>query len=68
MCVVYTSVPSLNVPPVQALTSLSVYLQYLAQRKYSKTLLMEGLIDHYLLEELVERRKVHEEEIAELSK
>lgn len=41
--------------------------EYLAQRKYSKTLLMEGLIDHYLLEELVERRKVHEEEIAELS-
>ncbi|MBN3278150.1 LONF3 protein, partial [Polyodon spathula] len=41
--------------------------EYLAQRKYSKTPLLEGLIDNYLLEELVERRKVHEEEIAELS-
>lgn len=37
-------------------------------RKYCKTVLMEELIAKYLPEELTERRKVYEEEIAELSK
>ncbi|XP_015206833.1 LON peptidase N-terminal domain and RING finger protein 3 [Lepisosteus oculatus] len=41
--------------------------EYLAQRQYSKTTLMEDLIATYLPEELVERRKVYEEEMAELS-
>ncbi|XP_052669146.1 LON peptidase N-terminal domain and RING finger protein 3 isoform X2 [Harpia harpyja] len=39
----------------------------LAMRKYCKTVLMEELIARYLPEELTERRKVYEEEIAELS-
>ncbi|OXB72054.1 UNVERIFIED_CONTAM: hypothetical protein H355_010656 [Colinus virginianus] len=39
----------------------------LAMRKYSKTVLMEELIARYLPEELTERRKIYEEEIAELS-
>ncbi|XP_015716263.1 LON peptidase N-terminal domain and RING finger protein 3 isoform X2 [Coturnix japonica] len=39
----------------------------LAMRKYCKTVLMEELIARYLPEELTERRKIHEEEIAELS-
>ncbi|MBN3300062.1 LONF3 protein, partial [Amia calva] len=41
--------------------------EYLAQRQYSKTVLMEDLIANYLPEELVERRKIYEEEMAELS-
>ncbi|XP_064933879.1 LON peptidase N-terminal domain and RING finger protein 3 isoform X4 [Columba livia] len=40
----------------------------LAMRKYCKTVLMEELIARYLPEELTERRKIYEEEIAELSK
>ncbi|XP_043348083.1 LON peptidase N-terminal domain and RING finger protein 3 isoform X2 [Dermochelys coriacea] len=39
----------------------------LALRKYCKTVLMEELIAKYLPEELTERRKIYEEEIAELS-
>ncbi|XP_065266535.1 LON peptidase N-terminal domain and RING finger protein 3 [Emys orbicularis] len=39
----------------------------LALRKYCKTVLMEALIAKYLPEELTERRKIYEEEIAELS-
>ncbi|XP_052529317.1 LON peptidase N-terminal domain and RING finger protein 3 isoform X2 [Tympanuchus pallidicinctus] len=39
----------------------------LAMRKYCKTVLMEELIARYLPEELTERRKIYEEEIAELS-
>ncbi|KGL73808.1 LON peptidase N-terminal domain and RING finger protein 3, partial [Tinamus guttatus] len=39
----------------------------LAMRKYCKTVLMEELIAKYLPEELTERRKIYEEEIAELS-
>ncbi|XP_053932067.1 LON peptidase N-terminal domain and RING finger protein 3 isoform X2 [Cuculus canorus] len=39
----------------------------LALRKYCKTVLMEELIARYLPEELTERRKIYEEEIAELS-
>ncbi|XP_032993733.1 LON peptidase N-terminal domain and RING finger protein 3 [Lacerta agilis] len=39
----------------------------LATRKHCKTVLMEDLIAKYLPEELIERRKLHEEEIAELS-
>ncbi|XP_034637100.1 LON peptidase N-terminal domain and RING finger protein 3 isoform X2 [Trachemys scripta elegans] len=42
--------------------------QCLALRKYCKTVLMEELIAKYLPEELTERRKIYEEEIAELSK
>ncbi|KAJ8338590.1 hypothetical protein SKAU_G00375560 [Synaphobranchus kaupii] len=41
--------------------------KYLAQRRYCKTFLMEDLIAKYLPDELVDRQKVHEEEIAELS-
>ncbi|XP_056347084.1 LON peptidase N-terminal domain and RING finger protein 3 isoform X2 [Oenanthe melanoleuca] len=39
----------------------------LAMRKFCKTVLMEELIARYLPEELTERRKIYEEEIAELS-
>ncbi|XP_061104317.1 LON peptidase N-terminal domain and RING finger protein 3-like isoform X2 [Conger conger] len=41
--------------------------EYLAQRQYSKTILMENLIAKYLPEELAERRINNDEEIAELS-
>ncbi|KAG5843612.1 LON peptidase N-terminal domain and RING finger protein 3-like [Anguilla anguilla] len=41
--------------------------EYLAQRRYSKTLLMENLIANYLPEELAERQIIDKEEIAELS-
>lgn len=43
-------------------------MQCLAMRKHCKTVLMEELIAKYLPEELLERRKLYEEEIAELSK
>lgn len=43
-------------------------LQYLATRGYSKTLLMEEVLQRFLAEELAERKKIHEEEIKELSK
>lgn len=43
-------------------------LQYLATRGYSKTLLMEEVLQRYLAEELAERKKIHEEEMKELSK
>ncbi|XP_054852792.1 LON peptidase N-terminal domain and RING finger protein 3 isoform X2 [Eublepharis macularius] len=39
----------------------------LAMRRHCKTVLMEELIAKYLPDELTERRKLHEEEIAELS-
>ncbi|XP_077165047.1 LON peptidase N-terminal domain and RING finger protein 3 isoform X2 [Paroedura picta] len=39
----------------------------LATRKHCKNMLMEELIAKYLPDELTERRKLHEEEIAELS-
>lgn len=42
--------------------------QYLVQRQYCKTVLMENLISKYLPCELMERQKIHEEEMAELSK
>ncbi|XP_031680146.1 LON peptidase N-terminal domain and RING finger protein 2 isoform X2 [Oncorhynchus kisutch] len=41
--------------------------EYLATRGYHKTLLMEEVLQRYLSEELAERSKVHQEEIAELS-
>ncbi|XP_036404071.1 LON peptidase N-terminal domain and RING finger protein 3-like [Megalops cyprinoides] len=41
--------------------------EYLAQRRYCKTFLMEDLIAIYLPDELVDRQKMNEEEIAELS-
>ncbi|KAG8451872.1 hypothetical protein GDO86_003899 [Hymenochirus boettgeri] len=41
--------------------------QYLAYRAYKKTFLTEELIIKYLPEELVERKKLHDEEIKELS-
>ncbi|XP_029596532.1 LON peptidase N-terminal domain and RING finger protein 2 [Salmo trutta] len=41
--------------------------EYLATRGYHKTLLMEEVLQRYLSEELAERRKVHQEEMAELS-
>lgn len=43
-------------------------LQYLATRGYSKTLLMEEVLQRYLRDELAERKKIHEEEMKELSK
>ncbi|XP_072513648.1 LON peptidase N-terminal domain and RING finger protein 2 [Salminus brasiliensis] len=41
--------------------------EYLATRGYNKTFLMEEVLQRYLSEELAERRKVHEEEMKELS-
>uniref|UniRef100_A0A4W5MZG4 Si:ch1073-440b2.1 n=1 Tax=Hucho hucho TaxID=62062 RepID=A0A4W5MZG4_9TELE len=41
--------------------------EYLANRGYHKTLLMEEVLQRYLSEELAERSKVHQEEMAELS-
>ncbi|XP_077588680.1 LON peptidase N-terminal domain and RING finger protein 3-like [Stigmatopora nigra] len=41
--------------------------EYLVQRQYSKTTLMENLIARYLPSELMERQKIHNEEMAELS-
>ncbi|XP_077434521.1 LON peptidase N-terminal domain and RING finger protein 3-like isoform X2 [Vanacampus margaritifer] len=41
--------------------------EYLVQRQYCKTTLMENLIARYLPSELMERQKIHNEEMAELS-
>ncbi|KAM4732813.1 LON peptidase N-terminal domain and RING finger protein 3-like [Anableps anableps] len=41
--------------------------EYLVQRQYCKTILMEKLISKYLPSEFTERQKMHEEEMAELS-
>ncbi|XP_057706522.1 LON peptidase N-terminal domain and RING finger protein 3-like isoform X2 [Corythoichthys intestinalis] len=41
--------------------------EYLVQRQYCKTTLMENLIERYLPSELMERQKIHNEEMAELS-
>uniref|UniRef100_A0A8C5W7P0 LON peptidase N-terminal domain and ring finger 2 n=1 Tax=Leptobrachium leishanense TaxID=445787 RepID=A0A8C5W7P0_9ANUR len=41
--------------------------KYLASRAYKKTYLTEDLIKHYLPEDLEERKKLHDEEIQELS-
>ncbi|XP_037636663.1 LON peptidase N-terminal domain and RING finger protein 3-like [Sebastes umbrosus] len=41
--------------------------EYLVQRQYSKTVLMENLISTYLPSELIERQKIHQDEMAELS-
>ncbi|XP_066517577.1 LON peptidase N-terminal domain and RING finger protein 2 [Hoplias malabaricus] len=41
--------------------------EYLAARGYNKTFLMEEVLQRFLSEELEERRKVHEEEMKELS-
>ncbi|XP_054890185.1 LON peptidase N-terminal domain and RING finger protein 3-like [Poeciliopsis prolifica] len=41
--------------------------EYLVQRQYCKTVLMENLISKYLPSEFIERQKIHEEEMAELS-
>ncbi|XP_070692688.1 LON peptidase N-terminal domain and RING finger protein 3-like [Pempheris klunzingeri] len=41
--------------------------EYLVQRQYCKTVLMENLISKYLPSELIERQKIHLEEMAELS-
>lgn len=41
--------------------------EYLVQRQYSKTVLLEHLIEKYLPSELVERQKIHQEEMAEFS-
>uniref|UniRef100_A0AAR2IMZ2 LON peptidase N-terminal domain and ring finger 3 n=1 Tax=Pygocentrus nattereri TaxID=42514 RepID=A0AAR2IMZ2_PYGNA len=41
--------------------------EYLAQGQYSKTILMEDIICKYFPAELVDRQKLNEEEIAELS-
>ena len=54
-------------PPPQY-NCLVFFLQYLATRGYNKTLLMEEVLQRYLGDELAERKKIHEEEIKELSK
>ncbi|XP_008303722.1 LON peptidase N-terminal domain and RING finger protein 3 [Stegastes partitus] len=41
--------------------------EYLVQRQYCKTVLMENLISKYLPSELMERQKIQQEEMAELS-
>ncbi|XP_030613399.1 LON peptidase N-terminal domain and RING finger protein 2 isoform X2 [Archocentrus centrarchus] len=41
--------------------------EYLASRGYNKTLLMEEVLQRYLGDELAERKKIHEEEMKELS-
>ncbi|XP_044072490.1 LON peptidase N-terminal domain and RING finger protein 2 [Siniperca chuatsi] len=41
--------------------------EYLATRGYNKTLLMEEVLQRYLGDELAERKKIHEEEMTELS-
>ncbi|XP_077473441.1 LON peptidase N-terminal domain and RING finger protein 2-like [Stigmatopora argus] len=41
--------------------------EFLATRGYNKTLLMEEVLQRYLASELAERKKVHEEEMKELS-
>lgn len=48
--------------------SVCFSLQYLVQRQYCKTVLMENLISKYLPTELLERQKIHQDEMAELSK
>lgn len=47
---------------------ISISLQYLVQRQYCKTVLMENLISKYLPSAFIERQKIHLEEMAELSK
>lgn len=49
-------------------SSYVLSLQYLATRGYNKTLLMEEVLQRYLGDELAERKKIHEEEMKELSK
>ncbi|XP_037543029.1 LON peptidase N-terminal domain and RING finger protein 2 [Nematolebias whitei] len=41
--------------------------EYLASRGYNKTFLMEEVLQRYLGEELADRKKIHEEEMKELS-
>ncbi|XP_077436245.1 LON peptidase N-terminal domain and RING finger protein 2 [Vanacampus margaritifer] len=41
--------------------------EFLATRGYNKTLLMEEVLQRYLANELAERKKIHEEEMKELS-
>ncbi|XP_041662692.1 LON peptidase N-terminal domain and RING finger protein 2 [Cheilinus undulatus] len=41
--------------------------EYLANRGYNKTVLMEEVLQRYLGDELAERKKIHEEEMKELS-
>ncbi|KAJ3592400.1 hypothetical protein NHX12_007527 [Muraenolepis orangiensis] len=41
--------------------------EYLATRGYNKTMLMEEVLHRYLGDELAERKKIHEEEMKELS-
>ncbi|RXN02865.1 LON peptidase N-terminal domain and RING finger protein 3 [Labeo rohita] len=69
--------PSSRIKPSSLLSSLHSSLprdgakagcsKYLATRAYNKTLLIEELLQRYFCEELAERRKVHEEEMKELS-
>lgn len=62
------TIHTLEMPHVISKCLCVCFLQCLAMRKYCKTVLMEELIAKYLPEELTERRKIYEEEIAELSK
>lgn len=49
-------------------TVVDVLLQYLATRGFHKTLLMEEVLLRYFSDELTDRKKIHEEEMKELSK
>lgn len=53
---------------VRSVITIALPLQYLATRGYHKTLLMEEVLQRYLKDELAERKKIHEEEMKELSK
>lgn len=53
---------------ISNIISVCVSLQYLVQRQFCKTVLMENLISKYLPAELIERQKIHLEEMAEFSK
>lgn len=48
--------------------SVCISPQYLAERQYCKTILMEKLISKYFPSEFKERQKIHLEEMAEFSK
>uniref|UniRef100_A0A8D0CZU1 LON peptidase N-terminal domain and ring finger 3 n=1 Tax=Sander lucioperca TaxID=283035 RepID=A0A8D0CZU1_SANLU len=41
--------------------------EYLVQRQFCKTVLMENLISKYLPSELIERQRIHQDEMAEFS-
>lgn len=64
--VVFNILPLLRKKIIFLMAFLS--FQYLATRGYNKTFLMEEVLQRYLGDELEERKKIHEEEMKELSK